>query len=356
MVVTLFEQLCNDLFWDIFDYLELVDIYVSFYGLNCRINSKIHSIPSLHLDHRAFVSSKFANHLATIVDRVVSLNVIGATDSLSLTRFYVLQSLTISDMQHKDLIIIMLDIYESNTLKSLTVSLNYSEPDDIEDIYSMIICNRLPKTLKTSQIINNIKAIELITFGKVSTVCQSIEHLYLKSCFTNCSSTTTLFRLFSYMPNLKYAEILPFLNCNMSSRDKINPQSLLMTSIKAFHSTCVVFSIDYIDLLLSIMPSLIVLRLICYSNDKNIIDAWQWEQIILRRIPLLKKLILDINTQCHTTSDDLRKDEGFRTDFWLNRNWFVSLQVARHMLRLFVWTSNQDCDRSGRDETNFCSS
>ncbi|CAF4076640.1 unnamed protein product [Rotaria magnacalcarata] len=96
------------------------------------------------------------------------------------------------------------------------------------------------------------------------------------------------------------------------------------------------FDIDKLAVLLSYIPQL--RRLSFATNDKTYLDPNRWEKLILSYMPYLR--IFDIQweyfPQKNVNTTDIFMIESFRTQFWLERQWFFIFTLE---------SANDDCYR-----------
>jgi hypothetical protein len=148
--ITTLEQLSPEIFFDIFDYLTGNQIYVSFFGLNRRINVLVHHTTNVHLD-LSQITTKFYRCFQRIFCEKNIVSVILASDDI-----YVLERLFSST--------------DGRQLKSISML----------DLSLCIFQTKIPETLNNfkHQLVNlKIQLVNIRSHGTAAETAQSFEYL-----------------------------------------------------------------------------------------------------------------------------------------------------------------------------------
>ncbi|CAF1146387.1 unnamed protein product [Rotaria sordida] len=100
-----FEQLPNELIFDVFEYLNAIHIFRAFYGLNSRFNKLLNiSFKFYHLDFRSVSKYTFTNvcqqHLPLIIDKVVTFYLADDDETPNLPEIFLSYNFTLDKFIH----------------------------------------------------------------------------------------------------------------------------------------------------------------------------------------------------------------------------------------------------------------
>jgi hypothetical protein len=238
-----------------------------------------------------------------------------------------LETLILNDIQSTDLENLLIDLISLPCLSSLVIS-TIDEGTITSNLYHQIF--RLPMLKYCNISFNDHLSVELPLNISVNTY-SPIEHLIINNDF-NMNELTALL---SYIPQLRR---LSLRNLWQSSTEQITSWS-----IKLNHLTHVSLNMDNISfnqfetLTKDLFFHLQVLY-ITVKNDKTYFDADRWERLILSSMPHLR--IFDIHWEYFPKkklyTGDIFMIESFRTQFWLERQWFFTSTLE---------SANDDCYR-----------
>ncbi|CAF0976387.1 unnamed protein product [Didymodactylos carnosus] len=321
-----FENLANETIMDIFEYLDAVNLYPSFYNLNYRLNAILN-------DKRLYISVDFSskvndkqfhftceNIIPQIDDRIISCIIahdyrIYALITLfgTFATFRSLRILTLIDITKKD----NLEIILPNLHYLITLNIYTNEIDNetvINDICALILSKKLPSLKKCSlSFCNN------CVFKDV-TKCD-VEHLTIGWC-----SVADLIHLLHHTPTLKTLIIRYLCNYDYSTLKDTN---LILKEVNLF-LYCVPF--NNIELLVKCMPLLSILKIKGQLDDTNYTDAQQWEPLLSASLEHLRIFSLNITviTSSLNTTNIIEK---FGTDFWtLQWNLSITCRYSRSLI------------------------
>ncbi|UJR19435.1 hypothetical protein I4U23_022565 [Adineta vaga] len=334
--ITLLENLSNDLFYEIFDYLDGYNISQAFSKLNIRfqhlitsstvllkikVNSKIQSevddlCQNVILPNRQHIISLYFENALFINDHF--------TKYILDSSFNHLESITLKKISLDRLIILLLYLNSLPRLFSLSIELNDTSIDNLTDVYRLIFSLPFLKsnTLSILTFGDNIQYNIFIPFT-IQHQFSAIEYLSLNH---NCT-IDELLSILHYTPRLRY------LTCRyLTKTDSIID---IKPIVKLFNLTylCICdcqLNFDEFEIFIVIISShLKVLKILEYK-DEHYLDGNRWERIIKNQLPQLRKFYFKHKTKFHTGATNaflLMNINKFTSIFWIERQWFVEVNV-----------------------------
>ncbi|CAF2111797.1 unnamed protein product [Rotaria magnacalcarata] len=344
------EHLANEIFYEIFDYLDTCDVYKAFSTLNIRFQDLLfsssyrlkmnlysqsesvladrcrhllipnrHRLLSLHIRNESMVSSFF--HLCTI-------------DS----SFACLESVVLHSVEIPQLLLILFYLNSLPRLFSLTITIDKDYYYcNLGDVYRLIFS--LP-TLKYNKI-SLATYTEELSIDVPITINEKFSSIKYFNIDYSCS-LDQLSSLIRYLPNLCH------LRCERvieSETDVKRYSPLKMSHLTLMSIGC--FETDFDDFeafMKELTSELQVLRVNgCYYM--GYLDADRWERLIKNRMPCLKKFYL----QCDQCIDDISRDDSphelinkFSSPFWLARKWYSELKIDHTDMTFLVYPHKKE--------------
>ncbi|CAF4965767.1 unnamed protein product [Rotaria sp. Silwood1] len=340
-----FELLPNEILFDLFDYLNGVDLLNAFYGLNYHFNFLLYK---QYRSYRFIFNwiSKYnfdiicSQHLPFIVDRIIGLslcdgeNTPGQINLLlsyipSFSQFTQLRSLSIFHLHSYNTLMKIVD--ECHHLNHL-IYLNFYfcsyayhyNPSHFQTVVNMIW--NLPKLTHCNDDIS----IQRWNFLSIpSNISTSLKYLNL---YNNQLKWNQINKLFEHTPHLKYLSLI----ISSDTNDNYIPSSSLPTLI---------------DLKISIYSTLDTSRIISFlQNTPNLrrfditlgsilINGHQWEQIICNYLPKLKVFQLKMKHRFvvnHNIQEQVNElVNSFRSSFWIDEHkWFIRCITSDNTIHL----------------------
>ncbi|CAF1208570.1 unnamed protein product [Rotaria sp. Silwood1] len=336
MSISSIEDLSNELFYEIFEYLDACKIYYAFSNLNYRFQKLINSsslLLKLKLDdsksEKIFMNNYqqilhlnkgqiFSIHLWTSenTNQIISTVTIDSS-------FNCLESLVFYGIKSDVLISLLPTLTCLSRLFLLTIEI-WSNIKDLGNIYRLIF--NLPK-LKYI----NFRAMESsddITISLpivINEQISSIEHLIMEHpcAFDELSAIT------SYTPNLHHLKFLSLTNrkVNIKSIKPMILPNLIHLSIHIYRK----MSFNVFEIFISKLNSKIkVLSLTTIFEDIAYLDANRWENFILTKLPQLEKFYFKYSAyfeENYQTPMYFGQRDQFVSSFWLQRGWILEIEV-----------------------------
>ncbi|CAF1241103.1 unnamed protein product [Adineta steineri] len=325
------ENLPNEIFYEIFDYLEGCLLYEAFSNLNYRFQQ-------LLIDSSVRLKINFVSYSGLLLEQrskhivipkrhqIISFNFDNAFGESPIftwfpinSQFNRLESITLRDIRTGELLLLLVDLVFLPRLFSLTIYLHKTSKD-LSYLYKLIF--NLPK-LKYHKLsfrglkINN--PLLMATNKQLST----IEYLVIDHICTLNEFITIL----SYTPRLSHLICKQIVKSNQIMKQQI--------PIKLIHLIHMCIRYCYLrfdeieDLIKKIGSQFHKLRIHTYK-DFTYLDADRWEQLIIQHMPKLHlfkfKYTEMINehlqiTPCHTQIN------RFHSLFWSQRQWVFNLSI-----------------------------
>ncbi|CAF1373387.1 unnamed protein product [Adineta steineri] len=319
---TQFENLANELIYDIFDYLDFYHIYLSFFNLNFRFRSLLID-STLPLNINLFLMSKTTfnqynediikpNQQRIDIFRVTNYYMFDKNTFL-FSQMISLQTLileTVRSVQMKDIIQQLISL---PNLSSLTIS-TINAVENIDFIYKRIFRLTSLRYCKLSLSRKFPKHVSPLTLNEYS----PIEHLNIDHGIGFDELSTLLL----YLPQLRHLS-----TCIWHKTDFIlKPpcavlNNLTYVSLKLYG--CVTFN----DLELFLVNYCTSIQFLCISGDKEFLNANRWKRLISSSLTNLQTF--DIKCEIRFADNTAIKQEmkNFNSLFWIERQWFFECRA-----------------------------
>ncbi|CAF2463979.1 unnamed protein product [Rotaria sp. Silwood2] len=313
LLITTFEDLSNELIYEIFDYFDYFFIYEIFSKFNLRFQSlSINSSLVLKINLSLTSKSIFQNYYKSIINpnikRIISLNITKYfLDYFSINLFSSLQCLIIYQIQSDKICQL---INHLNCLPNFSsVSLYSSDYFENENsIYLSIF--RLSK-LKFCKLTFPSGG-QRIPLPLATDQCQTLERLILNGHV----------RLDQLISILSYAPKLYHLSCEYLYGSECTETDIIRIPVN-LRSICLnLYRVSFNELKLFLSKISFQLKKLRIKkfNDENFLNAEQWEELIINSMPCL--CVFDLQ-YTGLIDDNLRQNfiERFCSKFWIERNW-----------------------------------
>lgn len=329
--MTTFEDLPNEVLYELLDYLDISDSFEAFFHQNIRFQYLlIHNPLFLKIDLSYLSKSKFEECCTKIISknltRVLSLrftNPLTMDTFLSLISFNEsflhLESISFNEINFEKLESILIYLSILPRLYSLTIN-NNIEISDSSSIYSLIFrlpflksCIISPKfyggSLLLKPIKNSVSPIEYLSITR---------HCSLNQFLTFLSYTPNLHRL----SNFTLSETTPITDDHFPG----TPPELTHVSIKLWRMSFE--SLKYLSM--KLFHHVQILK-ICTRADDYYLIAERWEDLIVHSMPNLR--VFDFQHYWEPVDNDENEQrtyhsliERFNSPFWMDRQWFFTHQ------------------------------
>ncbi|UJR18338.1 hypothetical protein I4U23_005240 [Adineta vaga] len=335
--MTSFEDLSNEIFYEIFEFLHSYEAFHSFYGINQRFRNLF--INSNHLitvdisSKSESILQRYFNHI--IVPHAPRIKSLRLFDSFAHEIFLSL-TITLNKLDNNYVRQIIDQLFCLSTLSSLTIRF----ADDVKiprDIYIEII--HLP-TLKYCQISLNECKLLPCAYASASS---SIEHLVLNESF----NLEQFDDLLSYVPKLRCLIINDF--CGFSS--KRTKRSLLSWS--SLTKVCIqmrgisfddfyLIATDYFRHVQAL--NVMIYPYVLENSNMEYLDADRWKNLISNCMPELRSFNLKHMYYVGRGEFDWLNYgmliDKFNSSFWMIHKWFFEYEFS-DMRKILVFFSKK---------------
>ncbi|CAF4285507.1 unnamed protein product, partial [Adineta steineri] len=336
------ENFSNEIFYEIFDYLDGCDIHRAFSNLNYHFYQLLNSSLLLYKIKFNFISDDlFLNnyqHMKSInPHQIFSLNL---SFELYIDKFLSsfnidssldhLQSIYLLNIQPNTLLILLKNCIHLPRLLSLNI-MSVHQLIDLCQIYLLIFT--LPKLKYLKIISHQFKTPVPLPFATDNQQLSMIEHLIIDYSIT----FSELAAILSYTPKVYHLKFW--------HQDINYPIIQMISSIELSKLTHISMNISYLEfdefeIFLSKLPSTLKsFNLVYTERELQYLDFDVWEQLILQNFPQLEKFYFEFGP--YTYDEDEFIFDGcvcdqFISPFWINRQWFVEIVIEPDIISLII--------------------
>ncbi|CAF1093101.1 unnamed protein product [Rotaria sordida] len=336
MSINSIENLCDELFYEIFDYLNGCELYYAFSNLNSRFQQLINS-SSLLLKLKLIYSCTqkiFMNNYQQVLrfnkNQILSIHLWLSENTnqiISLlnidSSFIRLESLILNSIEPDLLNKLLPTLIYLPRLFSLIID-TWSSQKELGNTYQLIFNLPKLKYIKYTAMESNDVDITITLPIATNKQITSIEHLIID----HPCAIDELFALTSYTPYLCRLKFLSLTdrNVNINNVKPIILQNLTHLSIRIYTT----MSFNVFQIFISNLNSkLKYLSLTTLVEDINYLDANQWENLILTKLPYLEKFDFKYSAclvENYDTPIYLGQLDQFISSFWLQRQWILDIE------------------------------
>jgi hypothetical protein len=338
------EHFSNELFYEIFDYLDGYDIYQAFANLNSRFQYLItsSSLP-LKIKFHSEVKTELTHYYENIIipnrHRILSLDL--STNSF-IKNFFAhciidssfdrLESIVLSRISIARSVILLFYLKSLPRLFSLTMDIDSEENNDLNDIYRMIFSLSSLKYTKLSlSSWFGDEDVNVFVPLAVNEAFSTIEYLIID----HPCSTNELLSIVCHTPRLRH------LSCqNLTESDTITDTKQPMT-LSNLTYICIADSLmTFYDFEMFIIKLSAEVQVLIINDcfDDTYLDVNRWKRLIEKHMPRLRRF----DFICHS---DLCIDFGgtfdeliprFSSPFWSERQWCCGWVINNTYTHCFI--------------------
>ncbi|CAF1523883.1 unnamed protein product [Rotaria sp. Silwood1] len=336
----LFEDLANEILYEIFEYLDPYDIYKGFYNLSKRFqNLTINSNFLTKINISTISKLNFEDYYQNIIipnrHRIKLLRLTNSfmvdiifSPPRTILNFDHLEILILDKVQIRYFTKVFRYLIKLSKLHSLTISLiGYNQSLDV--IFSNIFHLQKLKYCKIEYEIKNLedKPVQLyFTHRDFSPIeCLIINGRFPFHRFSN---------LLWHLPELQHLSI----NCLVQLDDYVKQEKLPHIKLKYLKYVSLQFEFVYFNEFEKIIKEFFyhvqILRLTTHF-DEECLNAKRWEELIISHMPYLR--IFDINHNDYIENNNFTYHHlinQFNSSFWMEKKWFFTHQHDQKNLSL----------------------
>ncbi|CAF1219529.1 unnamed protein product [Adineta steineri] len=330
---TLIENLSNEIFYMIFDYLDGCHVYHAFLNLNERFQQLVKSSCCLlkirfHALSKKKHMNKWKQFIVLNKQQIFSIHMWlpSRTEQLCAeftinSTFSRLESLVLEGMPSEQIMSLLIELPCLPHLFSLTIHNIKDHSKDLTNIYQMVFTLPLLKYFKyTTNDVDTSTSLLSTTHKQFST----IEYMVMRHCCT----FEQLSSIISYTPQLRRLDFSDTYNIALSY-ETILPlplPNLTYLRIRIHH-----LLFDAFETFIRGMNSKLKVLYVCADyKDSSYLDSDQWENLIIKYLPKLKKFSLEVYVHVgHSLNPSPYIEEPiqFNSSFWIERQMIVSTRI-----------------------------
>ncbi|CAF3884872.1 unnamed protein product [Rotaria sp. Silwood1] len=336
------EFLPNEVLLDLFEYLNGIDLLRAFYGHNSHFNLLLYKqFQSYRFDLVSYSKHQFdiicKQHLPFISNRVTTLTLSDGKNTPgqinlffsyipSFRQFIHLQSLSILHIPSYHTLVKIAD--ELHYLSNLTrLKLNTCSFGN-NQVNLQLVVNNIWSLPKLIDCYFSVWTDQLQTFILPTQLSISLKNVHISG---QTLKWNQIYPLFECTPPLEYLRIFstPF--------DNNDYQSSPIPTLIELNICC--YRTSDASKIISFLKNLPNLRNLKITMAFNLINGYQWEQIIRSYLPKLK--IFDLNMYDQFLDDQNLEERAnelinsFQSSFWINEHkWFVRCFICDKIIRL----------------------
>lgn len=325
---TSFENLSNELLYEIFDYFDYADVYETFANLNIRFYDLIvHSSLPIKLKFsflsKAALEYQCQRILLPNIHRIMSICLSHQLPIEYFSTYYHfhssyrrLEALTLDQFKMDTFLIILPTLSSLPRLFSLTLT-STDKFQSRNTVFSLLL--RLP-VLKYCKLSLNLSSSYSPSFFGTNEI-SSLEHLILD---TKCH-LDEINELLGHTPQLQR------FSCQLSTSYS-SLSGILIVPEKLDHVSLQLEDTSFDEFEWFIRPFAHQLRILRISaqHEPEFLNADRWERLISEQMPLLQTFLFEHQTRENFTDERHHQlMEKFNSSFWSDRQWFFTHQHYR---------------------------
>ncbi|CAF0950409.1 unnamed protein product [Adineta steineri] len=312
------ENLPNELFDEIFNYLDTYHMHQAFYNLNYRfqrlINSSSRTFEITFRRSKSEQMIRFDKNQIPFIHFLSSIHTKTISSSDFDSSFNRLESLIFHSIEPDILISVLSKLTHLPRLFSLTINIGNMSAD-LTDIYRSIF--DLPK-LKYIRSIAKAPEVSVFLPFCIHKQINNIKHLIM-------NHSITLNNLFSILSYTTQVENLSFTHKMCRTFDTELMSSIMLPNLTHLSIYGTDLRFDAFEIFITkIHSKLKVLSLENPAKDMNYLNADRWEKFILKYLSQLEKfhLICEFHGSCRRSTSN-----SFNSSFWIERQWIFEIEI-----------------------------
>jgi hypothetical protein len=315
---TSIEDLSNEIFYEIFDYLDGCDIYRTFSNLNYRFSKLVNS--SSLLFKIEFHHSTDKNSKEIILynkSQILSIHYLSSLMILSLnidSSFNHLESLVFDSIEPDILSLFLAKLIDLPRLFSLTIDTQKSL-NDLTDVYRFIFDLSKLKYIRFFAMNPKYTGLTISIPININKQFSNIKYLIID----HPCSFNELFSILSYTSQIIRLSFIHKIGSTI-----ISPMILSNLTDISIYGDDITFN-QFEMFITKISSKLKSLSLTSRAKDVNYLNTDRWEELIREYFPQLEKFNLTFHV--HGTSKYIGKSNQFNSSFWIERQWLLEAEI-----------------------------
>jgi hypothetical protein len=323
-----FEELPNELLLSLFQFLNTINLFHAFNGLNSRFNNLLFSYDQkYHLDFRSISKHDFEivcqDYLPYMMGQIISLHLSDEDETPMLSNLFLSHGFTLNQFNYLQI----LSLHHINSPNRIYQMISQCRHLKHLTHLSLIQCHFWYQETDFQYVINYIWSLTRLThctldynlpghqlLTKISIHSPSIKSLSMKN--IHCDMNT-LSHLFEFTPNLQQLDTTIF----CGSRDE--QLSITVPSILSLN----IIQKSSLNTMINLFHNMLNLHQLTLETNYIYLTGYEWENILVEHLPNLKEFQLKMYFELSLSNKENQIDElldSFRTPFWLDKHqWFV---------------------------------
>ncbi|CAF3685603.1 unnamed protein product [Rotaria sp. Silwood1] len=337
ILINCIENLSDELFYEIFDYLDGCDIYKAFLNLNFRLQHLItSSLFLLKIKFRPKTTLELLELCGNIIfpnrHRIISFHL---ENKLLVNDFFIyftidssfncLRSIVLKDVETSRSSLFLFYLKSLPHLLSLTMYIDPQLDCDFYNIYRMIFSFPCLKYNKLSLCsCSQYKYMNIIAPRAINEKFSTIEYLVIDH---RCTFYE-LFTIIQHTPRLHHLTCKKLFKSSnqLGNQNHIRLSNLTHINIDMYE---ILFD-DFTMFMTKLFAPVQILSIKCLTGA-HYLDAKDWEYLIKTRIPYLRRFNYESHVCCPFYFEDnsyYMKINQFTSPFWTQRRWFAEFSIS----------------------------
>ena len=330
---SVFEDLANEIYYEIFEYIDIYDVYQGFFDLNKRFRSilKDSNIP-IQINISTMTKTKFECYYKKIMlPNKHRINYLRLSNPFTsdivfsppdiITQFIQLETLVLDNINQKSFNNISSELLLLPKLHSLIISFaGYIKSPHIP--FAQIF--RLSKLKSCKLSYQEKRGVQFLPIQVTEHDRSPIEYLVIKCGF----SLQSMSNLLSCLPQLRHLSIDSLGDSSYGEMETENKERIIELNHLKYVSLRLRIEFDlFEDLIKNYFRSIEVLRLTTTFHSEYL-EAKKWEQLITSYMPNLRIFDIDHHGYGEGVKPSSFHDSinQFNSSFWISKQWFFTHQ------------------------------
>ncbi|CAF4419487.1 unnamed protein product, partial [Rotaria sp. Silwood2] len=338
MSIISIEDLSNEFFYEIFEYLDSCEIYQAFYNLNNRFQQLLNSSSLLfkiklhYTESNEIMMNNYKQIFLHNKNQIYSVHLWISTDDNHIissftidSSFIRLESLVFSPIEPDLLISLLPKLTHLPHLFSLTIDTWYALKD-LGNIYQLIF--NLPKLKYVKYTATESDDFDVTVSLPIAANDQQVSTIEYLIIDHPCAYDE-LYNIISYTPQLRRLKFLNLSESNVSI-EVIKPMTLWNLTYLSIHNYRMTFDEFEIFIKKFYSSKLKILSFNTIVEDIAYLDANRWEEFILQNLPKLEEFYFKYNAYFeddYETPMYFGKRDQFISPFWIERRWILQAEI-----------------------------
>ena len=327
IIVNQFESLSNELLLDIFEYLDVYNLYQTFYGLNHRLNNLLR-LANLHIQSNSLYNNQTVWDSLKIFFNSSQIRILSTYNDANIDKEFLssynknLRSICLVGV-NRDYMDNILEYFSiDNQLNSIYLQNNWEYATNKNSIVDLVLIKHAERL--TSLInLSLVPSYYIYQFSQVTVIFSKLRRLSITNCYLTTEFLQFLEKNTPNLRSLKYSGY--YSNENLISKNIKHIDELDINGIN---------DLSNLNMILSSFPCLRRLHIGWqYNRRYSIINGRQLQQIIEKYLSNLKQLTIDFD---QSIDEEILKT-FYIGEFWLKKKVKAKMIINKLQSRYRLW-------------------